>query len=118
MDPGTTNQVEIQIPSYHHAGTFWFHPHNHGSVTFQMMGGMAGMLIVRGGAGTVDEVPEVKAAKQIVMDFQVLHTTSANLVAFVNPTATQLGSTTVKAADGVWSAYLHQQYLFHYQWAD
>lgn len=106
MDPGTTNLVEIQIPSYHHAGTFWFHPHNHGSVTFQMMGGMAGMLIVRGGAGTVDEVPEVKAAKQIVMDFQVLHTTSANLVAFVNPTATQLGSTTARAADGVWSAYL------------
>ena len=106
MEPGTTNQVEIQIPSYHHAGTFWFHPHNHGSVTFQMMGGMAGMLIVRGGAGTVDEVPEVKAAKQIVMDFQVLHTTSANLVAFVNPTATQLGSTTARAADGVWSAYL------------
>ncbi len=112
MEPGTTNQVEIQIPSYHHAGTFWFHPHNHGSVTFQMMGGMAGMLIVRGGAGTVNEVPEVKAAKQIVMDFQVLHTTSANLVAFVNPTATQLGSTTVKAADGVWSAYLTSNTYF------
>jgi len=106
MYPGTTNQVEIKIPSYHHAGTFWFHPHHHGAVTFQMMGGMAGMLIVRGGAGTVDEVPEVKAAKQIVMDFQVLHTTSANQVVYVNPTATQLGSLTPTAADGVWSAYL------------
>src|ERR1019366_7953964 len=104
--PGTTNEVEIKIPSYHHAGTFWFHPHHHGAVTFQMMGGMAGMLIVRGGAGTVDEVPEVKAAKQIVMDFQVLHTTSANQVTYVNPTATQLGSLTPAAADGVWSAYL------------
>ena len=106
MYPGTTNLVEIKIPSYHHAGTFWFHPHVHGAVTFQMMGGMAGMLIVRGGAGTVDDVPEVKAAKQIVMDFQVLHTTSANQVAYVNPTATQLGSLTPTAADGVWSAYL------------
>ncbi|MFZ0245734.1 multicopper oxidase family protein [Candidatus Binatus sp.] len=106
MDPGTTNRVEIKIPKYHHAGTFWFHPHVHGAVTFQMMGGMAGMLIVRGGVGTVDDVKEVKAAKQIVMDFQVLHTTSANQVAYVNPTATQLGSSSPSAADGVWSAYL------------
>ena len=112
MDPGTTNQVEIKIPSFHHAGTFWYHPHNHGSVTFQMMGGMAGMLIVRGGKDTVDEIPEVKAAKQIVMDFQVLHTTSANQVAYVNPTATQMGSTTVQAADGVWSAYLTSNTYF------
>jgi len=112
MEPGTTNQVEIKIPTYHHAGTFWFHPHHHGAVTFQMMGGMAGMLIVRGGPGTVDEVPEVKAAKQIVMDFQVLHTTAANQVAFVNPTATQLGSTTMRAANGVWSAYLTSNTYF------
>ena len=119
MDPGTTNQVEIKIPSYHHAGTFWFHPHHHGAVTFQMMGGMAGMLIVRGGAGTVDEVPEVKAAKQIVMDFQVLHTTSANQVAYVNPTATQLGSSTPtrrrRRMECISSA---QQYLLHNQWSD
>jgi FtsP/CotA-like multicopper oxidase with cupredoxin domain len=106
MEPGTTNQVEIKIPTYHHAGTFWFHPHHHGAVTYQMMGGMAGMLIVRGDGGTVDQVPEVKAAKDIVMDFQVLHSTSDNQVAFVNPTATQLGSSTPQAADGVWSAYL------------
>ena len=106
MEPGTTNQVEIKLPTYHHAGTFWYHPHHHGAVTFQEMGGMAGMLIVRGGKGTVDEVPEVKAAKQIVMDFQVLHTTNANVVAYVNPTATQLGSDTPQLADGVWSAYL------------
>ncbi len=106
MYPGTTNKVVIKIPTYHHAGTFWYHPHVHGAVTFQLMGGMAGMLIVRGGPGTVDAVPEVRAAKQIVMDFQVLHSTSANQVAYVNPTATQLGSLTPMAADGVWSAYL------------
>jgi FtsP/CotA-like multicopper oxidase with cupredoxin domain len=106
MYPGTANKVVIKIPAYHHAGTFWYHPHVHGAVTYQLMGGMAGMLIVRGGPGTVDAVPEVKAAKQIVMDFQVLHSTSANQVAYVNPTATQLGSITAMAADGVWSAYL------------
>ncbi len=106
MDPGTTNQVTIDIPATHPSGTFWYHPHEHGAVTFQVMGGMAGMLIVAGGKGTLDSVPEVRAAKQIVMDFQVLRTTDSGQVVYVNPTAAQMGSTTPQLADGLWSAYL------------
>ena len=71
MEPGTTNQVTVNIPVSHPSGTFWYHPHEHGAVTFDEMGGMAGMLIIQGGVGTLDTVPEVQAAKQIVMDFQV-----------------------------------------------
>jgi FtsP/CotA-like multicopper oxidase with cupredoxin domain len=112
MEPGTTNQVTVDIPASHHSGTFWYHPHDHGAVGFDIMGGMAGMLIIKGGPGTIDTMPEVKAAKQIVMDFQVLHTTTSGQVVYVNPTAAQMGSTTPQLADGLWSAYITSNTYF------
>ncbi len=112
MEPGTTNQVTVDIPASHHSGTFWYHPHEHGAVTFDLMGGMAGMLIVQGGPGTLDTVPQVKAAKQIVMDFQVLHSTTSGQVVYVNPTAAQMGSTNAQLADGIWSAYITSNTYF------
>jgi FtsP/CotA-like multicopper oxidase with cupredoxin domain len=105
MQPGTSSPVQIELPPNHRAGSFWYHPHQHGAVTYQMMGGTAGMLIVKGGKGTIDAVPEVAAAKDIVMVFQVLHSLSDGQVAYVNPTALQFGSN-VGLTDGLWSAYL------------
>lgn len=54
----------IDIPANHPAGTFWYHPHNHGSVSTQLAGGMAGVLIVE---GDVDRVPEIAAAADVVV---------------------------------------------------
>ena len=106
MQPGGThNPVSVHIPSEHTSGTFWYHPHQHGSVTFQFMGGMAGMLIIKGGAGTLDAVPAVQAAKDIAMVFQVLRTVAKGEVVFSNPDATQFGSNAGQT-DGLWSAYL------------
>ena len=106
MQPGGThNQVLVRIPSEHTSGTFWYHPHKHGSVTFQFLGGMAGMLIIKGGADTLDAVPAVQAAKDIAMIFQVLRTVADGEVAYINPNATQFGSNTGQT-DGLWSAYL------------
>lgn len=106
FEPGTTNLVDVKIPRTHHSGTFWYHPHLHGAVSFQVMGGTAGMLIIKGGPGSLDAVPEVKAAKDIVMVFQYIQVTSSGQVVYVNPTAAQMGSTTPQLADGLWSAYL------------
>ena len=39
---------EYNIPSDHPAGTFWYHPHMHGSTALQVSSGMTGALIVRG----------------------------------------------------------------------
>src|SRR5579875_630964 len=112
MDPGTTNQVTITLPTYHHAGTFWYHPHDHGAVTFQLMAGMAGMLIVKGGPGTLDYVPQVQAAKDIAMVFQGMHTLPNGQVVYVNPNAAQFGSTTPQQADGLWSPYITSNTYF------
>ncbi|HTQ14217.1 MAG TPA: multicopper oxidase family protein [Rhizomicrobium sp.] len=48
IQPGVTFQYEYNIPSDHPAGTFWYHPHEHGSTALQVSSGMAGALIVRG----------------------------------------------------------------------
>ena len=68
------NPVQIKIPDDHQTGTFWYHPHKHGSVSYQLFGGMAGMLIVEEDPGTLDHVPAVKAAREVVMVLQVIRT--------------------------------------------
>ncbi len=54
----------------HTPGTFWYHPHRHGSVAVQLASGAAGALIVRGGDDTVDGVPGIKGVKEQVLLIQ------------------------------------------------
>ena len=107
MPPGTTNQIQVDIPASHPSGTYWYHTHKHGAVTFQLLGGMAGFLIVKGGRGTLDAVPEVAAARDVVMAFQEIRTDLNGNTVFVNQQATLFGS--LPSADprlqGVWSTY-------------
>lgn len=46
--PQTEFPYEINIPSDHPAGTFWYHSHRHGSTAMQVASGASGILIVRG----------------------------------------------------------------------
>lgn len=46
--PGVKFEYEYNIPADHPAGTFWYHPHMHGSTALQVASGMAGTLIIRG----------------------------------------------------------------------
>ncbi|MBX3713974.1 MAG: multicopper oxidase domain-containing protein [Lysobacter sp.] len=46
--PKVAFEYEYNIPSTHPAGTFWYHPHLHGSTALQVASGMAGALIIRG----------------------------------------------------------------------
>ena len=69
ISPGESHTYEYQIPQSHPAGTFWYHPHKHGLVAEQLFGGLAGLFIIR---GKLDEVPEIKAAKEeflVLKDF-------------------------------------------------
>ena len=84
MMPGTRSPIQIQIPSDHPSGTYWYHPHVHLAATYQFVSGMAGFLIIKGGPGSLDEVPEVKAAKDLVMGFQVIRADLKGKVPGVN----------------------------------
>ncbi|MGB5709291.1 MAG: multicopper oxidase family protein [Waterburya sp.] len=71
IEPGKKLTYEFQIPPNHPSGTFWYHPHLHGLVAEQLFGGLAGLFIVR---GELDEIPEIKAAKEefiVLQDFSL-----------------------------------------------
>ena len=46
VEPGQSQLYEIDVPSDHPAGTFWYHSHFHGSTALQVSSGMAGALII------------------------------------------------------------------------
>ena len=46
IHPGQQQQYVVDVPSTHPVGTYWYHPHRHGSVALQIASGMAGMLIM------------------------------------------------------------------------
>jgi FtsP/CotA-like multicopper oxidase with cupredoxin domain len=109
MEPGTRNHIQVEIPADHPSGTFWYHPHVHRTVTYQLVSGMAGFLIIKGGPGTLDDLPEIKAAKDLVMGFQVIRTDVQGDVPTVNEQATQFGTFPLDSSDptqqGVWSTF-------------
>ncbi len=45
--PGETFNYKIKVPE-RHVGLFWYHPHMHGDVDQQIIGGMSGGIIVEG----------------------------------------------------------------------
>ena len=46
VDPGGEHVYEYQIPDDHPSGTFWYHPHHHGTVAEQVAAGMAGVIVI------------------------------------------------------------------------
>jgi FtsP/CotA-like multicopper oxidase with cupredoxin domain len=67
IKPGEERQYEYKIRDDHPAGTYWYHPHLHGSSAIQVGSGMAGALIIQ---GPIDQVPEIAAAIEKVFVFQ------------------------------------------------
>jgi FtsP/CotA-like multicopper oxidase with cupredoxin domain len=47
ISPGETFTYQVTIPEKH-VGLFWFHPHLHGDVDRQIIGGMSGGILVEG----------------------------------------------------------------------
>lgn len=64
MVPGEAYDIEIALPKDHTKGSYWYHPHHHGSADIQMASGMAGMIVVE---GDFAEVPEIANAQERVL---------------------------------------------------
>ncbi|MEK6410080.1 MAG: multicopper oxidase domain-containing protein [Acidobacteriota bacterium] len=69
IEPGRHYDYSFKIPDDHPPGLYWYHPHHHGSTAVQATSGMAGAVIVY---GNIDEVPEIKAARDIHLVMQDL----------------------------------------------
>ena len=64
MLPGKAYDIEITLPADHTRGTYWYHPHHHGSADVQVASGMAGAIVVE---GDFADVPEIARARERVM---------------------------------------------------
>ncbi|MDB5391004.1 MAG: hypothetical protein JWM11_6650 [Planctomycetaceae bacterium] len=66
---------EFNVPADHPSGTFWYHPHHHGSVAYQLSNGVAGALIIEGSPrdniADLNDIPEIAAAKERIMLLQL-----------------------------------------------
>jgi suppressor of ftsI len=67
IKPGESYDYVFELPADHPPGLYWYHPHRHGSTAVQAVSGMAGPIIVK---GDIDEVPEIKAARDIPLAIQ------------------------------------------------
>lgn len=47
INPNVNFEYEYNVPADHPSGTFWYHPHRHGSTALQVASGMAGALIIQ-----------------------------------------------------------------------
>ncbi len=56
--PQTDFPYEINIPSDHPAGTFWYHAHRHGSTAVQVASGESGVLLIRGNRPYTPPTPQ------------------------------------------------------------
>ena len=45
--PGVSFEYEYALPETHPAGTYWYHPHLHGSTALQVSSGMSGAIVIR-----------------------------------------------------------------------
>lgn len=71
IPPSTDYVMEFDVPLDHPPGTYWYHPHLHGSVALQVASGCAGAFVVE---GDIDAVPEIATAEEHTLVFQSLVT--------------------------------------------
>ena len=57
VEAGQTARYEYAIPADHPSGTFWYHPHLHGSVADQVFSGLYGAIVITG-ADEPEDLPE------------------------------------------------------------
>ncbi len=67
VQPGQTFGYEYQIPEDHPGGTYWYHPHPHGTSANQVGSGLAGAIIID---GELDEVEGVAGLKDRMLVMQ------------------------------------------------
>ena len=82
LGPQEDHEFTFHIPSDHPAGTFWYHPHNHGGVAYQLSNGVSGALIVEGskndGIHDLDDIPEIAAAAEQIVVFELYNFRARN----------------------------------------
>jgi FtsP/CotA-like multicopper oxidase with cupredoxin domain len=69
VPPGESQEYSFTIPANHPSGTFWYHPHVHGSAARQVSRGLAGALIIRNATDSIPEITQAPEALLVLQDF-------------------------------------------------
>ncbi|HEX3826794.1 MAG TPA: multicopper oxidase family protein [Sporichthyaceae bacterium] len=68
VEPGTSFDYLIQIPDDHPTGTFWYHPHHHGTAADQQFAGLAGaLLVVPRSTDANQALPQQQAVEELIL---------------------------------------------------
>ena len=71
IEPGASQNYVLEIPENHPSGTFWYHTHAHPYTEPQVMGGLAGLLIVDGLQDLLPEdLRDITESAIILKDYQ------------------------------------------------
>ncbi len=85
VEPGERATHEYVVPADHPTGTFWYHPHHHGTVADQVFGGLLGALVVaapsESAAGAVRERVLVLSDTTLTSDGAVAAVTTRDVMA-------------------------------------
>jgi FtsP/CotA-like multicopper oxidase with cupredoxin domain len=69
---GFSHTFRYRLPADHVPGTYFYHPHKHGSVGYQVGCGMVGALIVKDLTRGLDSIPEIRGVSDQVLVFEQL----------------------------------------------
>jgi len=78
--PQSSFAFEIKVPRNHPTGSFWYHPHTHGSTSIQVGSGLAGALIIEDDETEIPQALREANKHEKVMVFQTtLYSTQGRL---------------------------------------
>jgi suppressor of ftsI len=83
---GKSYDYDFQVPANHPGGLYWYHPHVHGVVDAQIYAGLAGMLLVEGGA---ERIPSLQGARQRLLTLKNIAVKDGALATGVAPSDQQ-----------------------------
>jgi FtsP/CotA-like multicopper oxidase with cupredoxin domain len=72
IPPQTQFPYEIKVPANHPAGTYWYHPHAHGSTALQVGSGMAGALIIEDDEATLPPALREATRREKILVLQTI----------------------------------------------
>ena len=99
---GGTFSYSYTLPANHMGGTFWYHPHHHGSTAVHAGGGASGMIIVNDAPGSIPA--EVAALEEMSFFLQHLNMPELTAVAQTYEANCQrAGGTAAQCDDPVWA---------------
>ena len=70
VKPGESFLYSVKIPTTQPPGTYWYHPHQHGIVENQVMGGLSGALIIDGFAEQFPELKDIKERLLVLKEYE------------------------------------------------